>query len=81
MEHRPLVGAAVGWAVLFGVDWLIEGKSYSVSSILFGMDFALQTSRAKALGHDVGPFFRWRMAVLGNSRHGLIPRGASPPPA
>ena len=56
--------AVVGGAVLFGVDWLVEGKFYSVFSILFGIGFALQASRAKTRGHDVGPFFHRRMAVL-----------------
>ena len=56
--------AAFGGAVLFGVDWLVEGKFYSVFSILLGMGFALQASRAEARGDEVGPFFRRRMAVL-----------------
>ncbi|MBL8137603.1 MAG: DUF418 domain-containing protein [Acidobacteria bacterium] len=56
--------AAVGQAVLFGVDWLVEGKFYSVFSMLFGIGFALQAARAGARGHDIGPFFRRRMAVL-----------------
>lgn len=56
--------AAVGRAVLFGVDWLVEGKFYSVFSMLFGVGFALQASKAARRGHDIGPFFRRRMAVL-----------------
>lgn len=56
--------AGVGQAVLFGIDWLVEGKFYSVFSMLFGIGFALQASRAVARGQDVGPFFRRRMAVL-----------------
>jgi len=56
--------AAAGEAVLFGVDWLVEGKFYSVFSMLFGIGFALQAARADARGHDIGPFFRRRMAVL-----------------
>jgi uncharacterized protein len=56
--------AGVGQAVLFAVDWLVEGKFYSVFSMLFGIGFALQASRARARGQDVGPFFRRRMAVL-----------------
>ena len=55
MEHRTLVGAAAGWAVLFGVDRLIDGKLFSVFSILFGIGFALQKRRAKARGHDTQP--------------------------
>lgn len=56
--------AGVGHAVLLGIDWLVEGKFYSVFSMLFGIGFALQASRAMARGRDVGPFFRRRMAVL-----------------
>ena len=56
--------AAFGRAVLFGVDWLVEGKFYSVFSMLLGMGFALQASRADARGDQIGPFFRRRMAVL-----------------
>lgn len=56
--------AAVGQAVLFGVDWLVEGKFYSVFSMLFGIGFALQASKASRRGRDIGPFFRRRMAVL-----------------
>jgi uncharacterized protein len=56
--------AAVGRMVLFGVDWLVEGKFYSIFSILFGVGFALQASRAAARNQDIAPFFRRRMAVL-----------------
>lgn len=56
--------AAFGRAVLFGIDWLVEGKFYSVFSMLLGMGFALQASRAEARGDQIGPFFRRRMAVL-----------------
>lgn len=56
--------AGVGQAVLVGIDWLVEGKFYSVFSMLFGMGFALQASRAMARGQDVASFFRRRMTVL-----------------
>ena len=56
--------AALGQAVLFAVDWLVEGKFYSVFSMLFGIGFALQGARARSRGDDIGPFFRRRMAVL-----------------
>ncbi len=58
--------AAVGRAVLVGVDWLVEGKCYSVFSMLLGMGFAMQASRAEAHRDDVVPFFRRRMAMLPN---------------
>jgi len=56
--------AAVGAVVLFGIDWLVEGKFYSVFSMLFGIGFALQARRALLAGTDIGPFFRRRMAGL-----------------
>ena len=56
--------AALGQAVLFAVDWLVEGKFYSVFSMLFGIGFALQAARTRSRGDDIGPFFRRRMAVL-----------------
>jgi hypothetical protein len=56
--------AAAGQAVLFAVDWLVEGKFHSLFSMLFGIGFALQAARADARGHDIGLFFRRRMAVL-----------------
>lgn len=56
--------AALGQAVLFAVDWLVEGKFYSVFSMLFGIGFALQAARARSRGDDIGPFFRRRMGVL-----------------
>jgi uncharacterized protein len=63
-ERAAQPAAAVGQAVLFGVDWLVEGKFYSVFSMLFGIGFALQAARARSRGDDIGPFFRRRMAVL-----------------
>jgi uncharacterized protein len=36
--------AAVGGGVLFAVDWLVEGKFYSIFSILFGVGFACRRS-------------------------------------
>lgn len=42
--------AGVGQAVLVGIDWLVEGKFYSVFSMLFGIGFALQASRAAGRG-------------------------------
>ncbi len=56
--------ATFGRVVLVGVDWLVEGKFYSVFSMLLGMGFALQASRVETRGEHIGPFFRRRMAVL-----------------
>lgn len=63
-ERAAQPAAALGQAVLFAVDWLVEGKFYSVFSMLFGIGFALQAARARSRGDDIGPFFRRRMAVL-----------------
>lgn len=59
-----------GWAgehVLFAVNWLVEGKFYSVFSILLGIGFALQAGRSARRGAspaDFARFFRRRMWVL-----------------
>lgn len=58
---------AVGEDVLFAIDWLIEGKFYSIFSILLGAGFALQARRARRHGRSprqFDAFFRRRMAVL-----------------
>ena len=60
----------MGWAGLFGVDWLIEGKSYSVFSILFGNGFALHrcgppapSTARPAVAADAGEHFLRRRAL------------------
>jgi len=59
-----------GWAgeqVLFAINWLVEGKFYSVFSILLGIGFALQAGRSARRGAspvDFARFFRRRMWVL-----------------
>lgn len=59
-----------GWAgehVLFAVNWLVEGKFYSVFSLLLGIGFALQAGRSARRGAspvDLARFFRRRMWVL-----------------
>ena len=67
-ETRMAMAAGiVGEAVIFGMDWLIEGKFYSVFSILLGVGFAIQLQRAEARGQsrsEFGRFFRKRMGVL-----------------
>jgi uncharacterized protein len=59
--------AAAGDAVLFGINWLVEGKFYSIFSMLLGIGFVLQAARARAYGESerqFDRFFRRRMAVL-----------------
>lgn len=43
---------------------LVEGKFYSIFSLLFGIGFALQLQRAGAAGLDAAPRFRRRLVVL-----------------
>ncbi|MEM7583639.1 MAG: DUF418 domain-containing protein [Acidobacteriota bacterium] len=65
--RMAMAAGAVGEAVIFGMDWLIEGKFYSVFSILLGIGFAIQWQRAEARGQSrsqFGRFFRKRMTVL-----------------
>lgn len=64
--RRAMPAGAVGEAVLFGINWLIEGKFYSVFSMLFGVGFAMQMQRAERHGQQerFAAFFRRRMTVL-----------------
>ncbi len=65
--RMAMAGGVLGEAVIFGMDWLIEGKFYSVFSILLGVGFAIQWQRAAARGRSssqFGRFFRKRMTVL-----------------
>lgn len=62
---QPL--GAAGGVVLVAVNWLVEGKFYSVFSMLFGAGFALQAARAARRGEQLAgfhAFFYRRMAVL-----------------
>jgi uncharacterized protein len=66
-ERRSMAAGAAGEVVLFGINWLVEGKFYSIFSILFGIGFALQCSRFAAAGDELSRFsrfFRRRMTVL-----------------
>ncbi len=65
--RRAMPGGRAGEGVLFGINWLVEGKFYSIFSMLLGAGFAIQAARAESRG--TGPrrfhaFFRRRMAVL-----------------
>lgn len=65
--RKALWGATVGERVLFAINWLVEGKFYSVFSILLGVGCALQASRALERGLDsrsFAGFFRRRMLAL-----------------
>jgi uncharacterized protein len=65
--RRAMAGGSAGEAVLFAVNWLVEGKFYSIFSILLGVGFALQAKRATDRGMSpdrFARFFRRRMGVL-----------------
>ncbi|WP_448567134.1 DUF418 domain-containing protein [Thalassotalea ganghwensis] len=51
-------------AVLFAIDFLIEGKFYSIFAILFGAGFALQYERFHSKKQAFSLFWLKRMAVL-----------------
>jgi len=65
--RQAMWAGEAGERVLFGVNWLVEGKFYSIFSMLFGAGFALQAARAARAGTSVSQFnrfFRRRMTVL-----------------
>jgi uncharacterized protein len=47
----------VAQAILFLINWLIEGKFYALFSMLFGMGFALQAARAQQAGATFLPLW------------------------
>ena len=51
-------------AVLFFIDWFIEGKFYSIFSILFGLGFALQAERFRTRNGSFTSYWFKRMIVL-----------------
>jgi len=53
----------LGEGVLFAINWLVEGKFYSVFSILLGAGFVLQAQRASSR-EEFERFFRRRMGSL-----------------
>ncbi len=51
-------------AVLFFIDWFVEGKFYGIFSILFGVGFALQAQRFTDAAVNFRAFWYRRMLVL-----------------
>jgi len=51
-------------AVLFFIDWFVEGKFYGIFSILFGVGFALQAERFRTADADFSTFWFRRMMIL-----------------
>lgn len=53
-----------GRLTLFVIDWLIEGKFYTLFSVLFGIGFGLQLARAGSTSVPFAGFWLRRMAAL-----------------
>lgn len=51
-------------AVLFFIDWFVEGKFYGIFSILFGVGFAIQAERFRTTGANFQGYWYRRMIVL-----------------
>ncbi|MEM7039506.1 MAG: hypothetical protein AAF570_21205, partial [Bacteroidota bacterium] len=51
-------------AVLFFIDWFVEGKFYSIFSILFGVGFAMQAERFRRQKLNFNGFWYRRMGIL-----------------
>ena len=65
--YSPQEIIALHWsdhAILFFIDWFVEGKFYSIFSILFGLGFALQAERFQKTGVNFSAFWFRRMIVL-----------------
>mgnify|MGYP002784515313 CR=1 FL=1 len=65
--RRAMAWGDAGEGVLFAVNWLVEGKFYSIFSMLLGVGFVLQADRAVRRGEPrdrFDRFFRRRMTVL-----------------
>jgi len=69
---RTLAGLdfAAGWAIMA----FVQGKFYTLFSLLFGMGFAIQAERALAKGVSFGPLFARRMGGLAliGAAHGFL---------
>ncbi|MEM9921830.1 MAG: DUF418 domain-containing protein, partial [Bacteroidota bacterium] len=62
---EEIVGLPTGdRAVLFFIDWFVEGKFYGIFSILFGIGFALQAERFRLATANFSTFWLRRMMVL-----------------
>jgi uncharacterized protein len=56
--------AQANHAAEFLIAWFIDGKFYSIFSLLFGIGFAVMLTRAAADGRDFRAFFRRRLSIL-----------------
>jgi uncharacterized protein len=62
--RSALPNAALSARVEFALAWLVDGKFYSLFSLLFGIGFAVMLGRAHAGGRDFDGFYRRRLKVL-----------------
>lgn len=63
-QVRALPWPVADRVVLFLIDCFIEGKFYTLFSVLFGVGFGLQAARAERLSVPFAGFWCRRMAVL-----------------
>ena len=62
--HQELFGGAADRIIHWATQFFIEGKFYSLFSVLFGMGAAIQFERARRRGLKFGPWYSRRLLVL-----------------
>ncbi len=62
--HQELFGGTADRIVYWATQFFIEGKFYSLFSLLFGMGAAIQFERARRRGLKFGPWYSRRLLVL-----------------
>jgi len=62
--HQELFGGTVDRIVHWATQFFIEGKFYSLFSVLFGVGAAIQFERARQRGRKFGPWYSRRLLVL-----------------
>ena len=60
----PSYGLPTDGFATYLMEALVEGKFYSIFSLLFGLGFALQLGRAEARGGDALPVYKRRVRIL-----------------
>jgi uncharacterized protein len=63
-QRAALPGTPVNDVASFLVNWFVDGKFYSLFSLLFGIGFAVLLVRAERDGRDFVAFFRRRLWLL-----------------
>ena len=63
--HATQWGNAAAPAVAFLLEWLVAGKFYSLFSLMFGVGFAIQLERLRALGSSVGIYVKRLVLLFG----------------